>query len=187
MTANLLVGGLQASPSLGIHAPSRCMDAHWLGTDSSAAMKMDLTVRLLRNLGGSLPPYGRVGGSDRRDDAADPPARIPPRRQPARSAPPSRTNFLGDIDEDLDRTRVDVPQADLRRFRVDLQARADFWVSLLAQVRRRRWPMLPPRSPLPDSATAVTVERQSPKARERLHPGHGSCFIPSPSAGRGGR
>jgi phytoene synthase len=51
------------------------------------------------------------------------------------------TNFLRDIDEDLDRGRVYVPQEDLRRFGVDIQARTvdDAWRAMLGyQIARNR-------------------------------------------------
>jgi phytoene synthase len=51
------------------------------------------------------------------------------------------TNFLRDIDEDLDRGRVYVPQEDLRRFGVDLESRTvdDAWRALMAyEIARNR-------------------------------------------------
>ena len=68
------------------------------------------------------------------------------------------TNFLRDIDEDLDRGRVYVPQDELRRFGVDLAARRateDFKAFLAYQIERNRAlysfadtgiALLPPRS-----------------------------------------
>ena len=68
------------------------------------------------------------------------------------------TNFLRDIDEDLDRGRVYVPQVDLRRFGVDLaerRASQDFKAFLAYQIERNRAlysfadtgiALLPPRS-----------------------------------------
>ncbi len=68
------------------------------------------------------------------------------------------TNFLRDIDEDLDRGRVYVPQVDLRQFGVDLaerRASQDFKAFLAYQIERNRAlysfadtgiAMLPPRS-----------------------------------------
>jgi phytoene synthase len=68
------------------------------------------------------------------------------------------TNFLRDIDEDLDRGRVYVPQTDLRRFGVDIWSRSvtPQWQALMAfQLERNRGlyrtadrgiPMLPARS-----------------------------------------
>ncbi|MBA3528855.1 MAG: phytoene/squalene synthase family protein [Propionibacteriaceae bacterium] len=68
------------------------------------------------------------------------------------------TNFLRDIDEDLDRGRVYVPQEDLRRFGVDIESRTvtDGWRALMAyEIARNRglyWvadtgiPLLPPAS-----------------------------------------
>jgi phytoene synthase len=68
------------------------------------------------------------------------------------------TNFLRDIDEDLDRGRVYVPQDDLRRFGVDLAARRateEFKAFLAYQIERNRAlysfadkgiALLPPRS-----------------------------------------
>ena len=81
-------------------------------------------------------------------------------REPARSLGLAfqLTNFLRDIDEDLDRGRVYVPQADIHRFGVDIQARTvtPEWRALMAfQIERNRElyriadagiPMLPPRS-----------------------------------------
>jgi phytoene synthase len=68
------------------------------------------------------------------------------------------TNFLRDIDEDLDRGRVYVPQVDLRQFGVDLaerRASQDFKAFLAYQIERNRAlysfadtgiALLPPRS-----------------------------------------
>jgi len=68
------------------------------------------------------------------------------------------TNFLRDVDEDLDRGRVYLPQEDLRRFGVDLRRRHSTpeWRALMAyQIERNRAlyrfadtgiAMLPPRS-----------------------------------------
>ena len=68
------------------------------------------------------------------------------------------TNFLRDIDEDLDRGRVYVPQEDLRRFGVDIGSRSvtEHWRALMAfEIERNRAlydvadtgiPMLPPAS-----------------------------------------
>jgi phytoene synthase len=65
------------------------------------------------------------------------------------------TNFLRDVDEDLDRGRVYLPQEDLRRFGVDIEARTvdDAWRAMMGyQIARNRglyWladtgiPMLP--------------------------------------------
>jgi phytoene synthase len=68
---------------------------------------------------------------------------------PARSVPPARdlglafqlTNFLRDVAEDLDRGRVYLPQIELRRFDVDVNARrvTDEWRELMAfQIDRAR-------------------------------------------------
>jgi phytoene synthase len=68
------------------------------------------------------------------------------------------TNFLRDIDEDLDRGRVYVPQEDLQRFGIDIEARAvtPQWRSMMAfEIARNRGlydvadtgiPFLPPAS-----------------------------------------
>ncbi len=81
------------------------------------------------------------------------------------------TNFLRDIDEDLDRGRVYVPQEDLRRFDVDLSARAvtPQWRAFLAfQIERNRElyrladtgiPLLPPRSARCVGAARVLYSR----------------------------
>ena len=63
----------------------------------------------LRDLGRSARLHGRLGGGDRRDDAAHPRAAVP--RCPARTLATSGyafqlTNFLRDVGEDLDRGRV---------------------------------------------------------------------------------
>ncbi len=77
------------------------------------------------------------------------------------------TNFLRDINEDLDLGRVYVPQEDLRRFGVDVTARAvtPEWRAMMAfQIQRNRElyrfadtgiPMLPPRSARCVSAARV--------------------------------
>jgi phytoene synthase len=87
-------------------------------------------------------------------------------RDPAAAREPARalglafqlTNFLRDIDEDLDRGRVYLPQEDLRRFGVDLarrQASAEFRALMAYEIERNRAlygladtgiGMLPPRS-----------------------------------------
>ncbi len=68
------------------------------------------------------------------------------------------TNFLRDIDEDLDRGRVYVPQEDLRRYGIDIESRTltPQWRSLMAfEIERNRGlydvadtgiPLLPPAS-----------------------------------------
>lgn len=77
------------------------------------------------------------------------------------------TNFLRDINEDLDLGRVYVPQEDLRRFGVDVAARTvtPDWRAMMAfQIKRNRElyqfadtgiPMLPPRSARCVSAARV--------------------------------
>ncbi len=71
----------------------------------------------------------------------------PEAREPARALGLAfqLTNFLRDIDEDLDRGRVYVPQADLRRFGVDpatertLPSRSAAWKAFLAfEIERNR-------------------------------------------------
>ena len=67
----------------------------------------------------------------------------PAAKEPARSLGIAfqLTNFLRDVDEDLDRGRVYLPQADLRRFGVDLAARTvtTQWRAFLAyQIERNR-------------------------------------------------
>ena len=81
------------------------------------------------------------------------------------------TNFLRDIDEDLDRGRIYLPQADLRRFGVDVSARAvtPQWRSFMAfQLERNRElyrladtgiPLLPPRSARCVGAARVLYSR----------------------------
>jgi phytoene synthase len=84
----------------------------------------------------------------------------PAAREPARALGLAfqLTNFLRDIDEDLDRGRVYLPQEDLRRFGVDIEARTvtEAWRAMMGhQIARNRslyWiadtgiPMLPPAS-----------------------------------------
>jgi 15-cis-phytoene synthase len=81
-------------------------------------------------------------------------------REPARSLGLAfqLTNFLRDVDEDLDRGRVYLPQADVRRFGVDLEARRatpEFRALMAFEIARNRElyefadsgiAMLPPRS-----------------------------------------
>jgi len=81
-------------------------------------------------------------------------------RQPARALGLAfqLTNFLRDVDEDLDRGRVYLPQEDLHRFGVDIDARRvdDAWRAMMGyQIARNRglyWladtgiPLLPPAS-----------------------------------------
>ena len=67
----------------------------------------------------------------------------PEAREPARALGLAfqLTNFLRDVDEDLDRGRVYLPQEDIRRFGVDLEARTvtDEWRALMAyEVARNR-------------------------------------------------
>ena len=73
----------------------------------------------LRHVGRPAGLHGRLGGRDRRDDAA----RAASRRHPA-ALEPARdlglafqlTNFLRDVGEDLERGRVYLPREDLERF-----------------------------------------------------------------------
>src|SRR4029453_9958660 len=86
-------------------------------------------------------------------------------RDPAAKAPARAlglafqlTNFLRDVNEDLDRGRVYLPQADLRRFGVDLETRRatpEFRALMAYEIERNRAlysfadsgiAMLPPRS-----------------------------------------
>ncbi len=81
------------------------------------------------------------------------------------------TNFLRDVDEDLDRGRVYLPQEDLHRFGVDLQARTvtPSWRALMAfEIDRNRKlydvadsgiAMLPPRSARCVGAARVLYSR----------------------------
>lgn len=67
----------------------------------------------------------------------------PEAREPARALGLAfqLTNFLRDVDEDLDRGRVYLPQEDLRHFGVDLESRTvnDAWRALMAyEVARNR-------------------------------------------------
>ena len=97
----------------------------------------------------------------------------PAAREPARALGFAfqLTNFLRDIDEDLDRGRVYVPQADLRRFGVDLSVRTvtPQWREFMAfQLARNRElyrvadtgiPLLPPRSARCVGAARVLYSR----------------------------
>ncbi len=97
----------------------------------------------------------------------------PAAREPARALGFAfqLTNFLRDIDEDLDRGRVYLPQADLRRFGVDLSERTvtPQWRALMAfQLARNRElyrvadtgiPLLPPRSARCVGAARVLYSR----------------------------
>lgn len=97
----------------------------------------------------------------------------PAAREPARALGFAfqLTNFLRDIDEDLDRGRVYVPQADLRRFGVDLSERTvtPQWREFMAfQLARNRElyrvadsgiPLLPPRSARCVGAARVLYSR----------------------------
>ena len=109
----------------------------------------------------------------------------PQAREPARALGLAfqLTNFLRDVGEDLDRGRVYLPQADLRRFGVDLQAertrppgvpggrppRSDEWKAFLAyEITRNRElyaladegiAMLPPRSARCVGAARVLYSR----------------------------
>ena len=73
----------------------------------------------LRDLGRPAGLHGGLGRGDRGDDAARAGATSPAAKAPARALGLAfqLTNFLRDVDEDLDRGRVYVPQADLRRVR----------------------------------------------------------------------
>jgi phytoene synthase len=67
----------------------------------------------------------------------------PEAREPARALGLAfqLTNFLRDVDEDLDRGRVYLPQEDLRRFGVDIEARTvtDGWRAMMGyQIARNR-------------------------------------------------
>lgn len=93
----------------------------------------------------------------------------PQAREPARALGQAfqLTNFLRDINEDLDLGRVYVPQEDLRRFGVDVDSRTvtPEWRAMMAfQISRNRElyrladsgiPMLPPRSARCVSAARV--------------------------------
>jgi phytoene synthase len=97
----------------------------------------------------------------------------PAAREPARALGFAfqLTNFLRDIDEDLDRGRVYLPQADLRRFGVDLSQRAvtPEWRAFMAfQLDRNRElyrvadtgiPLLPARSARCVGAARVLYSR----------------------------
>ena len=97
----------------------------------------------------------------------------PAAREPARALGFAfqLTNFLRDIDEDLDRGRVYLPQADLRRFGVDLSVRTvtPQWREFMAfQLARNRElyrvadtgiPLLPPRSARCVGAARVLYSR----------------------------
>lgn len=97
----------------------------------------------------------------------------PAAREPARALGFAfqLTNFLRDIDEDLDRGRVYLPQADLRRFGVDLSERTvtPQWRAFMAfQLARNRElyrvadtgiPLLPPRSARCVGAARVLYSR----------------------------
>ena len=97
----------------------------------------------------------------------------PAAREPARALGFAfqLTNFLRDIDEDLDRGRVYLPQADLRRFGVDISERTvtDGWRQFMAfQLARNRElyatadtgiPLLPPRSARCVGAARVLYSR----------------------------
>ena len=90
------------------------------------SMAMDLTVTELRHVGRPARLHGRLGGGDRRDDAADPRAARPRTRSShARDLGNAfqLTNFLRDVAEDLDRGRVYLPQEDLDRFGADPRRR----------------------------------------------------------------
>jgi phytoene synthase len=124
------------------------------------AMEMDLTVGTYEtwdDLCGYMEGSAAVIGEmmlpvlEPRDPAAKGPAR-------ALGLAFQLTNFLRDVDEDLDRGRVYLPQADLRRFGVDLarrQATAEFRALMAYEIGRNRAlydfadtgiGMLPPRS-----------------------------------------
>ena len=124
------------------------------------AMAMDLTVgsyETWEDLCGYMEGSAAVIGEmmlpvlEPRDPAAKGPAR-------ALGLAFQLTNFLRDVDEDLDRGRVYLPQADLRRFGVDLASRratAEFRALMEYEIERNRAlydfadtgiGMLPPRS-----------------------------------------
>jgi 15-cis-phytoene synthase len=124
------------------------------------AMAMDLTVgsyETWEDLCGYMEGSAAVIGEmmlpvlEPRDPAAKGPAR-------ALGLAFQLTNFLRDVDEDLDRGRVYLPQADLRRFGVDLahrRATAEFRALMAYEIERNRAlydfadtgiGMLPPRS-----------------------------------------
>jgi 15-cis-phytoene synthase len=124
------------------------------------AMAMDLTTSTYEtweDLCGYMEGSAAVIGEmmlpvlEPRDPAAHKPAR-------ALGLAFQLTNFLRDVDEDLDRGRVYVPQADLRRFGVDLRERrvTPEWRACLAyEIERNRAlyafadtgiKLLPPRS-----------------------------------------
>ena len=124
------------------------------------AMAMDLTINSYEtweDLCGYMEGSAAVIGEmmlpvlEPRDLAAKAPAR-------ALGLAFQLTNFLRDVNEDLDRGRVYLPQADLRRFGVDLEARrvtAEFRALMAYQIFRNRAlydfadtgiGMLPPRS-----------------------------------------
>jgi 15-cis-phytoene synthase len=124
------------------------------------AMAMDLTIssyETWQDLCGYMEGSAAVIGEmmlpvlEPRDPAAKEPAR-------ALGLAFQLTNFLRDIDEDLDRCRVYLPQEDLRRFGVDLarrQATAEFRALMAYEIERNRAlydladigiGMLPPRS-----------------------------------------
>ena len=124
------------------------------------AMAMDLTIssyETWEDLCGYMEGSAAVIGEmmlpvlEPRDPAAKKPAR-------ALGLAFQLTNFLRDIDEDLDRGRVYVPQADIRRFGVDLgtrRATPEFQALMAYEIERNRAlyafadtgiAMLPPRS-----------------------------------------
>ena len=124
------------------------------------AMAMDLTIssyETWEDLCGYMEGSAAVIGEmmlpvlEPRDPAAKKPAR-------ALGLAFQLTNFLRDIDEDLDRGRVYVPQADIRRFGVDLRTRRatpEFRTLMAYEIERNRAlyafadtgiAMLPPRS-----------------------------------------
>ena len=79
--------------------------------------------RPLRHVGRPVRLHGRLGRRDRRDDAARSSSPLDRDRAlgPARDLGVAfqLTNFLRDVDEDLDRGRVYLPQEDLARFGAD--------------------------------------------------------------------
>ena len=124
------------------------------------AMAMDLTIssyETWEDLCGYMEGSAAVIGEmmlpvlEPRDSAAKKPAR-------ALGLAFQLTNFLRDVDEDLDRGRVYLPQADIRRFGVDLRARRatpEFQALMAYEIERNRAlyafadtgiTMLPPRS-----------------------------------------
>ena len=90
------------------------------------------------------------------------------------------TNFLRDIDEDLDRGRVYVPQVDLRRFGVDLAARRasqEFKAFLAYQIERNR-----ALYSFADTGNRAAAAALGPLCRHRA-----GALLPDPRSDRGRR